>query len=148
MKVRTSIAAAGAAVVLAGTGALLLPAVASAHSTTHTLKFTALTLNSAPFSKTDAGEIHKDVNGAGKIIGFDMIYFHVDPATHKPSGGVTLDTNGGFLYGTLKFTNNPVQTGTVTGGTAAFKGATGTITAKQLNKSGTRTAVTISYTTP
>jgi hypothetical protein len=31
MKIRTSIAAAGAAVVLAGTGALLLPAVASAH---------------------------------------------------------------------------------------------------------------------
>jgi hypothetical protein len=148
MKIRTSIAAAGAAAVLAGTGALLLPAVASAHSTAHTLKFTAVSLNSANFSKTDAGEIHKDVNGAGKIIGFDQIYFHVDPATHKPSGGVTLDTNGGFLYGTLKFTNNPVQTGKVTGGTGSFKGATGTITAKQLNQSGTRTAVTITYTTP
>jgi len=148
MKIRTSIAAAGAAVVLAGAGAVLLPAVASAHSTTHTLKFTAVSLKSAKFSKTAAGEIHKDVNSAGKIIGFDEIYFQVDPATHKPSGGVTLDTNGGFLYGTLKFTNNPVQTGTVTGGTGAFKGATGTITAKDLNKSGTRAAITITYTTP
>ena len=148
MKIRTSIAAAGAAVVLAGAGAVLLPAVASAHSTTHTLKFTAVSLNSAKFSKTAAGEIHKDVNSAGKIIGFDEIYFQVDPATHKPSGGVTLDTNGGFLYGTLKFSNNPVQTGTVTGGTGSFKGATGTITAKDLNKSGTRAAITITYTTP
>ena len=148
MKIRTSIAAAGAAAVLAGTGALLLPAVASAHSTAHTLKFTAVALTGAKFSKTAAGQVHKDVNGAGKTIGFDMIYFQVDPATHKPSGGVTLDTNGGFLYGTLKFSNNPVQTGTVTGGTGAFKGATGTITAKDLNKSGTRTAVTITYTTP
>ena len=33
----------------------------------------------------------------------------------------------------------------VTGGTGAFKGATGTITAKALNKAGTRTAVTITY---
>ena len=105
-------------------------------------------MNSAKFSKTAAGEVHKDINGAGKIIGFDMIYFQVDPTTHKPSGGVTLDTNGGFLYGTLKFTNRPVQTGTVTGGTGTFKGATGTITAKDLNKSGTRAAITISYTTP
>ena len=148
MKIRTSIAAAGAAAVLAGTGAVMLPAVASAHSTTHTLKFTAVSLNSVKFSKTAAGEIHKDVNGAGKIIGFDEIYFQMDLATHKPSGGVTLDTNGGFLYGTLKFSNNPVQTGTVTGGTGTFKGATGTITAKDLNKSGTRAAITITYTTP
>ena len=148
MKICTFVAAAGAAAVLAGTGAVLLPAVASAHSTTHTLKFTAVSLHAANFSKTAAGQVHKDVNSAGKIIGFDMIYFQVDPATHEPSGGATIDTNGGFLYVKLKFTNRPVQTGTVTGGTGTFKGATGTITAKDLNQSGTRTAVTITYSTP
>jgi hypothetical protein len=148
MKIRTSIAAAGAAVVLGGTGAVLLPAVASAHSTTHTLKFTAVTLKSANFSKTAGGQAEKDVNSAGKIIGFDVINFEVNPKTHTPSGGVTLSTNGGFLYGTLKFTQNPVIHGTVTGGTGTFKGATGTITGKSLNQSGTRTAVTITYTTP
>jgi len=147
MKIRTSIAAAGAAVVLAGTGAVLLPAVASAHSTTHTLKFTAVTLKSANFSKTAFGSAEKDVNSAGKIIGFDVINVQVDPTTHKPSGGVTLSLNGGFMYGTLKFTNNPVIHGTVTGGTGTFKGATGTITGNQ-NQAGTRTAVTITYTTP
>ena len=39
MKLRTSLAAAGAAVVLGTTGARALPAVASAHSSTSTLKF-------------------------------------------------------------------------------------------------------------
>jgi hypothetical protein len=145
MKIRTSIAAAGAAAVLAGTGAVLLPAVASAHSTTHTLKFTAVTLKSASFSQTAGGSAEKDVNSAGKIIGFDVINIRFDPTTHKPSAGVTLSLNGGFLYGTLKLTNNPVIHGTVTGGTGIFKGATGTITG---NQSGTRTAVTITYTTP
>ena len=42
MKLRTSLAAAGAAVVLGTTGALVLPAVASAHSGTTTLKFTSV----------------------------------------------------------------------------------------------------------
>jgi hypothetical protein len=144
MKIRTSIAAAGAAVALAGAGAVLLPGVASAHSTTHTLKFTAVQLKSANFSQTAGGSAEKDVNSAGKVIGFDVINIQVDPTTHKPAGAVTLSLNGGFLYGTLKLTNNPIH-GTVTGGTGTFKGATGTITA---NQSGTRTAVAITYTTP
>jgi hypothetical protein len=145
MKVRTSIAAVGAAAVLGGAGAFLVPAAASAHSVTHTLRFTAVTQKSASFSKASAGQAEKDVNRAGKIIGFDVIYLAFNPKTHTPSGGVTLDTNGGFLYGTLKFTNGPVTHGRVTGGTGRFKGATGTITGQGLNKSGTRTAVTITY---
>jgi hypothetical protein len=61
---------------------------------------------------------------------------------------VALSTSSGFLYGALKFTSTRnVVHGTVTGGTGAFKGATGTITGTQ-NKAGTRTAVTITYTTP
>jgi hypothetical protein len=40
-----------------------------------------------------------------------------------------------------------VSNGKVTGGTGAFKGATGTITAKNLNKAGTRTAVKVTYRT-
>ena len=43
--------------------------------------------------------------------------------------------------------NGPVTHGTVTGGTGAFKGATGTITAKALDQTGTRIAVTITYHT-
>ena len=145
MKVRRSIASVGAAALLGGAGAFLLPAVASAHSVTHTLNFTAVTQKSVNFSGTTAGEAENDINKAGKIIGFDVIYIALNPKTHTASGGVTVDTNGGFLYGTLNFTNGPVTHGKVTGGTGIFQGATGTITGKDLNKSGTRTAVTITY---
>lgn len=144
MKVRTSIAAVGTAALLGGTGAFLVPAAASAQSLTHTLKFTAVQQKSANFSRTAAFE-SLDIDKAGKIIGFDVICIAFNPKTNTTSGGVTLDANGGFLYGTLEFTNSPVTHGKVTGGTGVFKGATGTITAKDLNKSGTRTAVTITY---
>lgn len=40
-----------------------------------------------------------------------------------------------------------ISHGKVTGGTGAFKGATGTVKAKNLNSAGTRTAVTITYRT-
>jgi hypothetical protein len=145
MKVHTSIAAVGAAALLAGGGASLVPAAASAHSVARTLKFTAVTQKAASFSRAAAGEAENDINKAGKIIGFDVIYIAFSPKTHTASGGVTLDTSGGFLYGTLKFTNGPVTHGRVTGGTGRFNGAAGTITGKDLNKSGTRTAVTITY---
>ena len=144
MKICESIAAAGAAAVF-GTGVFLLPAVASAHSASHTLKFIAVAQQSANFSKTASGQAGTDFSKAGKIIGFDVLYFAFNPTTHKPSGGVTLDTNGGFLYGALHPTKGPVTHGVVTGGTGKFQGVTGTITGRSLNKSGTRTAVTITY---
>ena len=145
MTIRTSIAAAGAAVVLAGAGAVLLPAVASAHSTTHTLKFTAETLKGGNFSKTSGGGADQDVNSAGKVIGFDVTNYGFNPTTKAESLNVALSTNGGILYGALKPGNGPTIKGTVTGGTGTFQGATGTIVAKQLNKAGTKTAVTITY---
>jgi hypothetical protein len=145
MTIRTRIAAAGAAVALAGAGAVLLPAVASAHSTTHTLKFTAVTLKGANFSKTDGGTAEQDVNSAGKTIGFDVTNFGFNPTTKAKSLNVALSTNGGILYGALKPSNSATIKGTVTGGTGTFQGATGTIVAKQLNKAGTKTAVTITY---
>ncbi len=147
MKIRTSIAAAGAAVVLGGAGGLVLPAVASAHTATHTLKVTAVLSSQAVFSKNIGGRAENDLNSAGKVIRFDVVYVVVNPQTGTASGNVTLDTNGGLLYGTLKFTSSPMTHGTVTGGTGAFQGATGTILGKSLNKSGTCTAVTITYTT-
>lgn len=139
---RTALIAAGSAVVLAAGGvAIALPA--SASGGTHTLKFTAVTLKSANFSKTNFGQSEKDVV-AGKIIGFDMVYGHFNTKTETARGGVTFETNGGVLYGTLKFSNTGAS-GKVTGGTGKFHGATGTIVGTQLDKSGNRTAVTITY---
>lgn len=53
-------------------------------------------------------------------------------------------TKGGILYGTLKLTQTAIA-GRVTGGTGKFAGARGTISARNLNSKGTRTAVTIRY---
>jgi hypothetical protein len=145
MKMRTSIAAAGAAALL-GTGAVVLPVAASASSATHTLKFISVQKKAVMFTRTTGANQDTDINAAGKTIGFDMIYFSATSAT-SGSVNVTLDTTGGFLYGTgtINVKTGAFSNGKVTGGTGAFKGATGTIKAKSLNKAGTRTAVTITY---
>jgi len=147
LKIRTSFAAAGAVAVL-GAGALVLPAVASASSATHTLKFISVQKSAVMFSKTTGANQDTDVNAKGKAVGFDMIYFAATSAT-TGAVNVTVDTAGGFLYGTgtINIKTGVFTNGKVTGGTGAFAGAKGTIKAKALNASGTRTAVTITYST-
>ena len=147
MNIRTPLAAAAAAVILGTTGVLVLPAAASAHSTTHTLKFVSVLKKLVIYTKTTVAEQDTDVTSAGKTIGFDELYAtQTGPTTGK--GQVAYAENGGLLYGTLILTHNGAQGhGTVTGGTGTFKGATGTIAFKPANKSGTRAAVTIAYTT-
>jgi hypothetical protein len=147
MKLRASLAATGAVLVLGTTGALALPAVAaSAHSHAHTLKFVSVTKKSIMLTKTSGAQQDTDVNAAGKTVGFDMLYF---PAASAATGALylTVDTTGGFLYGklTVNFKTGAITNGKVTGGTGAFARATGTIKAKNLNAAGTRTAVTITY---
>jgi hypothetical protein len=146
MKVRMSIVAAAAAVVLGTTGALVLPAVASASSATHTLKFISVQKKSIMFTRATGASQNTDVNAAGKTVGFNMLYLAFTSPT-AAAVNVTVDANGGFLYGTgtINLKTGAFSNGKVTGGTGSFKGATGTITAKNLNKAGTRTAVTITY---
>lgn len=143
MKIRRSIIAAGAAVVLGGTGALALPALASAHSATHTLKFTSVTVKSVQFTKTSRGLQNTDVNSTGKTIGFDDANITFTSQT-SATAHVAIDISGGFLYGTVTTTNGgKTLTGKVTGGTGAFTAATGTITGKAITSS--KSAVTITY---
>jgi hypothetical protein len=143
---RVSIAAIATAAAVAGTGAFLLPA-ASAHSVTHTLKFTSVQQATASFSRTVGGGEDKDVSKAGKVIGFDVVRFSLNPKTNTASLGVAVALKGGILYGVIRETKGPVTHGKVTGGTGAFRGAAGTITARSLNKNDTKTAVTIAYHT-
>ena len=145
MKVRTTLAAIGTAFVLGTTGALALPAVAaSAHSGTQTLRFISVTKKSIMLTKTSGAQQDTDVNAAGKTVGFDMLYL---PAASAATGAlnITVDTAGGFLYGTLRinFKTGAITNGKVTGGTGAFKGATGTIKVKTISR--TRHAITITY---
>jgi hypothetical protein len=151
MKIRTSITAACAAAALGCTGAFLAPVMASAQSSQQTLKFTSVTTKQVTLAATRStetiGQTAKNLNSKGKTIGLDVLYFVLHFKSHTAAGYVTVDTKGGFLYGTLTVGSTGKASGTVTGGTGAFSGATGTIKGKDLNKSGTRTAVTITYTT-
>jgi hypothetical protein len=133
MKLRTriSITAIATAAAVGTTGAVLLPA-ASAKTITHT------------FSPTAGGEVDKDVNKAGKLVGWDLVRITIDPKTQKIAGGFTLMTKGGFLYGTVSPANGTTH-GKLTGGTGSFRGATGTILVKDLNKSGSKSAITITW---
>ncbi len=147
MKMRAPIAAASAAAIL-GAGAFVLPAVASSTATSHTLKFISVSKKSIMLTKASGAQQNTDVSKAGKTVGFDMLYFKATSAS-SAALNITVDTTGGFLYGTAKisFKTGAVTGGKVTGGTGSFKGATGTIKAKNLNQAGTRTAVTITYHT-
>jgi hypothetical protein len=143
MKVRKSIVAGAALVVLGTTGALALPAMASAHGSAHTLKFTSVTVKSVGFTKSSGGSQDTDLNSKGKTIGFDVVYYTATSKT-KATVNAAVDVKGGLLYATLTTSNGgKAFKGKVTGGTGAFKGATGTISAKAI--SSTKTAVTIIY---
>jgi hypothetical protein len=143
------IIAAITAIAAIGAGAFLIPAVASSSRATHhhhhTLKFTATAQQSANLSPTSFTQDEVDTNAAGKVIGFDVINGVFNPRTHTAKGRVAFSTKGGILYGSLRFSNGPVTHGRVTGGTGKFRGAKGTIYGRNLNASGTRTAVTVTY---
>jgi hypothetical protein len=145
MKLRTSLAAAGAAAVLGAAGAFLPTAMASAHSTTQTLRFTSVQGPVVNYTKAQAQQ-DTDVNAAGKTVGFNELY---GTATSSTTAAVTaaVDAKGGFLYGTydINFSTGVITNGEITGGTGAFAGAKGTLTAKAVNKSGTKYAVVITY---
>lgn len=121
--------------------------MASPHSATHTLKFTSVKMKSLNFAKTQFGQADKDVNSANKTIGFDTLNGVFDPKTGSATIDVAFDTAGGFMYFHLHSTDaaGDSYAGNMTGGTGDFKNATGSLTAKNLNKSGSRTAVTITY---
>jgi hypothetical protein len=146
MKLRTAIAAASAVALISGGGvlALALPAAASG-SGSHTLKFISEQVNVVTFSKTSEGIQDKDVTGKCKLIGFDQLNLVFNPKTGRGTAGVTLDVNGGILIGYINLSGSRTFSGYVTAGIGHFKGAFGTINGKILNKAGTRSAVTITY---
>jgi hypothetical protein len=148
MKVRTLIAAGAAVALLGGGAALALPAAASTGgSKTHTLKFISVTGKAVTFTKTNSGQSDTDVNSKGKTVGFDTLNISFNPKTSKGSILVTVDASGGFLIGVLPVSKGKILTGVITGGIGTYKDAFGSIVTKNLNKPGTRTAVTIKYTT-
>jgi hypothetical protein len=146
VKVRTTVAGAAAAAI-AGTGVFALSAAASASTPAHTLTFTAETKSSAAFSDSAEAEQDTDVNAAGKVVGYDLLYVTLVAPT-RADINITVDVEGGMLYGTARLTSTgTVVDGKVTGGTGAFAHAAGTLTVHAVNKAGTRHTVKITYHT-
>ena len=144
MKIRRSIMAAAAAVVLSGTGALVVPAVASAHSATTTLKFTAVQkheISWLPINSTAVQET--DVNAKVRPSGSTSCIITAQTCC-SVTGNMTFTLRGGLLYGSYATNGSPTFSGTVTGETGTFQGATGTINGTT-NAAGTRTQYTITY---
>ncbi len=146
MKLLTSIIGAGVAAAAAAGGAFAVPALASPHAASHTMSFTAVTKASVGFSDGSAGVQQTDVNKAGQTVGFDESYGTVISAS-AVDNDFTLDTKGGLLYGTytLNVVTGKVTEGKVTGGTGAFKNATGTLAAKAVSRH--EYTITVTYCT-
>ena len=147
MKHRNTIAAIATAAALAGTCAVVVPAASASATKTHTLSFTSVQEAVHNYSQTISSQQDRDVNKAGKAVGYDLLYLVFNPKTETAKLNFTAVTGGGVVYGVARASSNPVIHGTVTGGTGAFKGAAGTIVARNLNPSGSKTAVTITYHT-
>jgi hypothetical protein len=149
MKHRITVAAIATVTAVGGACAFLVPAASASPSAakTHTVSFISVQEAVRNYSPTVSAQQDKDVNKAGKVVGYDLLYLVFNPKTETAKLNFTAVTSGGFVYGVVSASANPVSRGTVTGGTGIFKGAAGAIVAKNLNKSGSRTAVTITYHT-
>lgn len=135
----------GAAAAVAG-GVLLTTTAASAQSALHVLKFVSVGLKSVDYSQTVTAQADTDYSTSGKLIGFDVLHFTVNAASGKVRIDGAVNVYGGVIYGTLaSTTTSPTAYGRVTGGTGAYRGASGTITAT--TESATETLVTIVFTT-
>jgi hypothetical protein len=109
MNRKTTLVAAGAALATAALG-LGLDGAASAHTTTHTLSFRSHQIADRIINDTDLAASKELQNG--NVTGYDLTRCKVDVAVRPMRHDV--DTGKG--------------SGTVTGGTGRFAGATGTIT--------------------
>lgn len=146
MKIRAVIAGIGAAAAVTTGVVLATTTTASAQSGPHVLKFVSVVLKSDDYSPTVTAQTDTDYSTSGRLIGFDVLHFTANPASGKVRIDGAVDMSGGVIDGTLwTTTTSPTASGRVTGGTGAFRGASGTITAT--TESATKTLVTIVFTT-
>lgn len=134
---------AAVAAVAGGTiaGAVGFSAAAPA-ATTHTLTFKASQIADHIIGFQDiAADVDKQ---GGQVVGYDTTDCKMNTQTKTAHCEVNLSRAEGTMRGWLKLDlNTGLATGTVTGGTRAFRGVTGTISAKAASNN--VTAVTIRY---
>lgn len=118
-------------------------ATAAAASTSHTLRFVTHPVKDTQIGKSDV-EASKDTSN-GKTLGYDVTDCIFNLSTGNATCHAAVARAQGLIYATFKVHNpqggpsGPI-TGKVTGGTNAYKGARGTLTATP-NANGTTTVV-------
>lgn len=129
MKTRIAIALAGAVAAAAASTAAAVPALASgtaAHGPrpqVHTLRFTGIPTRYHFYNhkQTLGFEIDKDLYH-GKIIAADIVDF-----VASGESDLALAVRNGFLYGQFTVSSSGAISGTITGGSAQYRGDVGTI---------------------
>lgn len=131
-----TLAVAGNAVVQAS------PSTTHVHA--HTLRFTTRELHTTALGKTEMAEADRLLAG-GRTIGFGMTLCRFDFTTGVAHCNVTAAVKGGMLYGKIAVNGQQnTGTGSVTGGTGAYKDARGSIATHPARRKN-ETKVTITY---
>jgi hypothetical protein len=140
---RAAVGAAAAALV-AGAVAGATTTSASGAPQTRTVRFVAVETGSHRFPPTSfAGsdvERHK-----GKVIGYDSFTGKFNLQTHVAHLRVAISWRGGQIFLRGRQTEAGVFTGTITGGTGKYQGASGTVTGHQDGPKKTRLVAHVIY---
>lgn len=144
---KRTLAVGGTSALLAvtGFGASTMVNSADAALTTHHMRFTAFSDRNVRFGQSTFGGTEIDRRD-GHRVGFDVISGKFNPATRHVTIYVSVARRGGLLHAKVHDVSPSRYVGTVTGGSGRFKGASGTVTARNLPGNGTRVIVT--YTLP
>jgi hypothetical protein len=147
---KRTLAVGGTAALIAATafgGSSTMVNAADAPAPTMHMRFIAHSDRNINFGRRTFGGTEID-RRAGHRVGFDLISGKFDPATGTVTIDVAVARRGGLLYGKVHSVSATRYVGRVTGGSGRFKGANGTVTARNLNQQGSRTRVVVTYTLP
>ena len=146
---KRTFAVGGTAALIAATGfgGSTMVNAADAPAPTMHMRFIAHSDRNINFGRATFGGTEID-RRAGHRVGFDLISGKFDPATGTVTIDVAVARRGGLLYGKVHTVSATRYVGRVTGGSGRFKGASGTVTARNLNQQGSRTRVVVTYTLP
>jgi hypothetical protein len=111
-------------------------------TTEHTLKFTASQIADSQVGNHDIAADKDSQNG--KVVGYDTTDCLINVNTRVAHCDVTLARAAGTLRGRISFNiSTGVATGVVTGGTRAYRGVSGTLSARAASQK--TTAITVRY---
>lgn len=140
--------AAAAALITATTlsAAAVLPGSATAGGATHTTKLVLHETGSHQVGKNSfTGTDKARSRATGKVVGFDTISGSFNRKTHEAALDVALALRGGLIIGHVTLPEKGHRfTGTITSGTGAYEGITGSIRGREVGNS-PKTFVTLRW---